>query len=103
MIIGASEAVTIGEDIRSLAMLQAVVPFTFVPITIFPLVHAVSCGFRLTPLSNVRVAEDSFPDALTLLKAVCPLSFVYLAIGPSVDAVASGFAIQKFAFISVTV
>lgn len=51
--VGARIAITICKNIRSLAMLEAVLPLAFVSIVVFPLVHTVASGFRLLPFTNV--------------------------------------------------
>ena len=52
-VVRACEAVAICKDISSLTVLQAALPLSFVAISVFPLVHTVACGLRLSPLANV--------------------------------------------------
>jgi len=51
--VGARIAIAICENVRSLAMLEAVLPLTFVSIAVLPLVHTVASGFRLLPFADV--------------------------------------------------
>ena len=84
-------------------MFETILPLSFVPVAIFPHVHAVSSGLGLAPLAYIRVTIDSLPDALAFLEAAAPLTLVHLAIRPSVNALAMWLPVQKFAFVSVSV
>ena len=55
------------------------------------------------PLANIRVTEDTLPDALAFLEAEGPLTLVDFAVGPGVDAFPVRFTVDKLSFISVTI
>ena len=78
-------------------------PFTFVPIAVFPLVDAIPRGFRLSPLANIRVPKDALPNALAFLEPKGPLALVHLPVRPSVHALTMGFAVDKLALIAITI
>ena len=84
-------------------MLQAILPFPFVPISVLPLVHSVPRGFVLSPLSNVAIPKDALPDALTFFEPRGPFSLVHLPISPGVDALSVGLSRQEFALISIAI
>ena len=95
--------VAIRVDVCTLPMLQAELPFTFIPIPVFPLVNAVSVGFALGPLTDVRIAKDALPDALALFETQAPLSFVDLSVEPRVNTFAVWFVILELAFVFIAV
>ena len=74
-------------------MFQAILPLSFVSIAIFPLMNAISCSFRLSPLADIAVAKDSLPYALALFEATAPFALVNFSIGPSVDALPMWFSV----------
>ena len=67
-------------------MLEAVRPFAFVAISVFPLMHAVAVDFANVPLTNVGIAMGALPYAEALFDTLSPLSIVYLAVWPCEDA-----------------
>jgi len=62
----ANIGVSIRKHISALTMFETKLPLTFVSVSIFPLVHAVTVCLALRPLTNVRVAENTFPNPLSL-------------------------------------
>lgn len=86
--VGATVRVSIGEDVRTFAMLEAVEPFTFISVAIFPKVHSVAIHFAVAPLADVAFALDAFPSAIAMLDRLLPFSVVNFAVRPRVDALA---------------
>jgi hypothetical protein len=84
-------------------MLQAKLPFSFIPIAIFPLVHSISVGLRLLPLSDVGVPKNALPNALTLLQTTTPFTLVNFAVYPPVSAFSVRLVILEVALILVPV
>ena len=95
--------ISVGKDVSTLTVLQAVGPLSFIPVAVFPLVDPVAIGLARSPLSNVRVAKDTLPDALALFQSSAPLSLVYLTVCPSVEAFSVGFVVGELAFILVAI
>lgn len=84
-------------------MLEAVIPRTFVLISVLPLMYSVAVGFAHVPLPHVTVSEDSFPHPITVLDAFGPLTIVYFAVSPVVHSFAMSFALLEVSFIFVAV
>jgi len=54
------------KSICALSMLETHVPLAFVPITIWPCMHAISVSLWVMPFTNIRVLSNSFPDTISL-------------------------------------
>jgi len=86
-----------------LPVLQAIKPLSFKAVTIFPLMYTISGCFRLVPLTDIAVTEDSLPDTLALLESCCPLALVHLTVSPCVDTLSVWLSIQEVTLVSVSV
>ena len=84
-------------------MLQAIEPLSFEAIAILPLMHSIASSFRLVPLADVRVSENSLPDSLTLFESVGPFTLVHFAVGPCVHAFPMRLPVKEVTLISVSV
>lgn len=65
--------------------------------------NAVAIGLGLSPLPDVRVPKNAFPNALSLLEAMLPFTFVDLSIEPSVHSFPMWFIVLEFALVLVSV
>jgi hypothetical protein len=84
-------------------MLQALKPFTFVPISVLPLMNSVAFSLTVLPFSYVRISEDTLPNPVTFFDSVSPFAIVDLSVCPTVDTLAMRFSVQKVSFILVVV
>ena len=84
-------------------MSQAVLPFSFVPVSVAPLVNSIAVRFILVPLSYILVAVVAFPDAVAMLETHEPFSIVVLTVGPGVEALAVNFSLGVIPEILVTI
>lgn len=98
-----SVGIACNKDVRTRAVLESHVPFSFVAISILPSVHAVAMGFRLEPFADITVVMEATPNAVTLFKALHPLSIIDFAVGPSVDPFAVCLAHLEVAIIAVAI
>lgn len=74
-----------GKLVRALAVLETHLPFAFVDISIPPSVHTVPVGFRLKPLTDVRIFLSACPDSLALLHSIMPRTIINFTVGPSIN------------------
>lgn len=72
--VAAEVDVPIDEDVSALAVLETVLPVTFVLIPVAPDVHAFAVGAAVLPLADVVLAFDSPPDAVAVFQAAFPLA-----------------------------
>jgi len=59
--------VTISENVCALAVLETVAPFSLISVSIFPFVDTISVSFGRSPLTDIRITKNTFPDTLALL------------------------------------
>jgi len=95
--------VTISENVCALAVLETVAPFSLISVSIFPFVDTISVSFGRSPLTDIRITKNTFPDTLAFLQASSPFAFVVFSVGPSVEAVPMGFITYKFSFVFISV
>jgi len=91
----AFEAVTVLEDVRSLAMLETILPLSFVSVAVTPSVDTVALNLAVFPLAHIVVTIESLPDTLAMLHTLDPLSIVHIPISPSVNPFAFPFVPEK--------
>ena len=66
-VVRSGETITVCKNVGTLSVLQTILPFSFVPVPIFPLMNAISRSFGLSPFADIAITEDAFPNALTFL------------------------------------
>lgn len=95
--------ISVGENVGALAMFETKFPLALISISVLPLMHTVPIRFRLQPLTDVRVAKNTLPDALTLFQPIFPLTFVDFTVEPCVNALSMGFVIFEVSFVPIAV
>ena len=78
-------AVSVGEEVRTVAVAQALEPLALVLVTIFKDVHAIPFSFSSLPLADVGFTVCALPDAVAMFDAHEPLTVIDLAVLPLVD------------------
>jgi hypothetical protein len=66
----ANKNITIREEIRSISISQAVLPFAFIFVAISPDMDTVTISFTIVPLANITFTMDSFPDTISGFRSI---------------------------------
>lgn len=102
-VIGPLIGVSIGEEVRAMTSLQAVLKFALVFVAVLPDVHTVPLCLAAFPLPDVAVAMHSAPHSMALLLASVPLSVKDLSVAPGIDPFAVRLACGKLPNIDIAV
>ena len=84
-------AVSIGKEVRAIAVSQALQPLTFIFIPVRKNVNTITLRFPCLPLANVRLAIVSLPNTVAVLDTHVPFTIVDLAVLPRVHTFSIGF------------
>ena len=86
----------------ALAMLHAVLEFTCVYTSIFPLVDSLALRLAHVVLPRINIPIRKYIRSFPVLEAVIPRTFVLIAVLPLMDSVAVGFAHVPLAHVTVS-
>ena len=84
-------------------MAQAQVPFTFVLISVGPLMLTIAVRLVLHPLADVAIAAHAFPHAVAVLDSVDPLAIVGVPVHPCVETFATDTTLRIVAEILIPI
>lgn len=74
--------ITYLKAITSFTMPEAILPFPFIEVAIFPGMFSEAIGLILDPLANILILP--LPHAISTLESLKPLSLIVFSIGPFV-------------------
>ena len=84
-------------------MAQAKVPFTFVLISVGPLVLTITMRLVLHPLADVAITAHAFPHAVAVFDTVDPLAVVGVSVHPCVETFATDTTLRIVAEILIPI
>jgi hypothetical protein len=91
-----NEYVSVREEVRTITMSEALLPFSLVLIAISPDMDSVTISFRIVPLAYVALSMDTFPDTISNFSSIFPLSIVDFATLPGINSFTLGSASDVF-------
>ena len=96
-------AVSVGEEVRAVALAQALEPLALILVTVGEHMHTVALGLGLNPLANIGFSIGALPDTVSVLDTLHPLTVVDFPVFPLVDALAVCFTVLVCAMIRVAI